>query len=48
MGTSGNQFNNAPVAGELMATIVNGVESGHNHDAEPLSCNAATSGTVMG
>jgi sarcosine oxidase, subunit beta len=37
IGTSGNQFKNAPLAGEVMATIIDGCESGHDHDAKPLS-----------
>lgn len=37
MGTSGNQFKNAPVVGELMAAIIDGVEHGHDHDADPLT-----------
>ena len=37
MGTSGNQFKNAPVVGELMATIIDGVQSGHDHDTDPLT-----------
>jgi glycine/D-amino acid oxidase-like deaminating enzyme len=36
MGTSGNQFKNAPVAGRLMAALVDAVESGHDHDAQPV------------
>lgn len=36
MGTSGNQFKNAPLAGRFVATLVNGVENGHDHDADPL------------
>ena len=37
MGTSGNQFKNAPAVGELMATIVGNVERGHDHDRDPLT-----------
>jgi sarcosine oxidase subunit beta len=37
VGTSGNQFKNAPVAGELMARLIAACEDGHDHDAEPLS-----------
>jgi glycine/D-amino acid oxidase-like deaminating enzyme len=37
MGTSGNQFKNAPVAGQLMAALVDAVESGHDHDSDPVS-----------
>lgn len=36
MGTSGNQFKNAPLAGRFIATLVEGVEAGHDHDADPL------------
>jgi len=35
-GTSGNQFKNAPVAGEIMMALIAAVEGGHDHDAEPL------------
>ena len=36
MGTSGNQFKNAPLAGRFMAAIVDAVENGHDHDADPV------------
>jgi glycine/D-amino acid oxidase-like deaminating enzyme len=36
MGTSGNQFKNAPVAGRFIALLVEGVEGGHDHDRDPL------------
>jgi sarcosine oxidase subunit beta len=36
MGTSGNQFKNAPLVGRFLATIVEQVESGHDHDSDPL------------
>jgi sarcosine oxidase, subunit beta len=36
IGTSGNQFKNAPLAGAFMAAIVAAVESGHDHEAEPV------------
>ncbi len=36
-GTSGNQFKNAPVAGQLMAGLIDWCESGHDHDREPYS-----------
>lgn len=35
IGTSGNQFKNAPVAGQIIATIVTACEAGHDHDASP-------------
>ncbi len=37
VGTSGNQYKNAPVAGFLMATLIEQVEAGHDHDRDPLS-----------
>ena len=36
-GTSGNQYKNAPVAGKIMAALVEACEAGHDHDAEPLT-----------
>lgn len=36
MGTSGNQFKNAPVVGRLMAALIERVEAGHDHDADPV------------
>jgi sarcosine oxidase subunit beta len=35
-GTSGNQFKNAPVAGKLMAALIDYCEAGHDHDSTPL------------
>jgi sarcosine oxidase, subunit beta len=35
-GTSGNQFKNAPMVGRLMAALVTVVESGHDHDRDPV------------
>ncbi len=36
VGTSGNQFKNAPLAGELMAELILACEAGHDHDRDPL------------
>jgi len=36
VGTSGNQFKNAPVAGKLMAELIEKVEAGHDHDNNPV------------
>lgn len=36
VGTSGNQYKNAPVVGVLMAELIAAVESGHDHDKEPV------------
>ncbi len=36
IGTSGNQYKNAGVAAHCMAELIEAVEAGHDHDAEPL------------
>ena len=36
-GTSGNQFKNAPIAGKMMAALIDYCEAGNDHDARPLS-----------
>ena len=36
VGSSGNQFKNAPVAGEMMAELIIACESGQAHDKEPV------------
>ncbi len=35
-GTSGNQYKNAPVAGKLMAALVQAEAAGQNHDEDPV------------
>ncbi|MDJ0895573.1 MAG: FAD-dependent oxidoreductase [Alphaproteobacteria bacterium] len=37
IGTSGNQFKNAPIAGAMMAALITYCEGGADHDAAPLS-----------
>lgn len=36
IGTSGNQFKNAPVVGRLMAALIAAVDDGRDHDADPV------------
>ena len=36
IGSSGNQFKNAPVAGKMMAELIEYVSKGNNHDEAPL------------
>ncbi len=36
IGSSGNQFKTAPVAGRMMAELIEKVEGGYDHDASPL------------
>jgi sarcosine oxidase subunit beta len=35
-GTSGNQYKNAPIAGKMMAALIDYVEGGADHDTQPL------------
>ncbi|MGC7099565.1 NAD(P)/FAD-dependent oxidoreductase [Amycolatopsis lurida] len=44
MGTSGNQFKNAPVVGQLMTELINQVENGADHDASPVRFRAPRTG----
>ena len=37
IGTSGNQFKNAPVAGKMMAALIDYCERSNDHDVRPLS-----------
>ncbi|MBW2470223.1 MAG: FAD-dependent oxidoreductase [Desulfobacterales bacterium] len=36
IGTSGNQYKNAPVVGVMMAEMIDACEKGHDHDTDPL------------
>ena len=36
VGTSGNQYKNAPVVGMMMAALIDYVESGNDHDRQPF------------
>ncbi len=47
IGTSGNQFKNAGVAGHLMAELIEAVEGGHDHDAAPLQLTARFTGLPL-
>jgi hypothetical protein len=35
-GTSGNQFKNAPLAGQFIRALVDAADRGTDHDAEPV------------
>jgi sarcosine oxidase, subunit beta len=47
IGTSGNQFKNAPLAGEVMATIIDACEAGHDHDSTPVSLVGTDTGQTI-
>ena len=36
IGSSGNQFKNAPLAGQMMAELIEACENGHDHDTDPV------------
>jgi sarcosine oxidase, subunit beta len=44
IGTSGNQFKNAPVVGQLMRALIEACESGTDHDRAPLTWTAPYTG----
>ena len=47
IGSSGNQFKNAPVAGYCMAELIDAVENGHDHDADPVKVTGVYTGLEM-
>ena len=47
VGTSGNQFKNAPVVGELMAELVDACERGHDHDRDPVQVTGRYTGLTF-
>ena len=47
IGTSGNQFKNAPVVGRFLTAIIDACESGHDHDADPVSVTCERTGHVV-
>lgn len=42
--TSGNQFKNAPIAGQFMRAIIDAAEAGHDHDTHPVRFTGARTG----
>ena len=47
IGTSGNQFKNAPGAGLIMANLITQVENGADHDSEPVVYHCTKSKSVI-
>ncbi|MEM7340120.1 MAG: FAD-dependent oxidoreductase [Actinomycetota bacterium] len=47
IGTSGNQYKNAGVAGHCMAELITAVEAGHDHDADPLVVTGRYTGLAL-
>jgi sarcosine oxidase subunit beta len=47
IGTSGNQFKNAPMVGRLMAELIAACEAGHDHDRDPVQVRAPYTGLTL-
>jgi sarcosine oxidase, subunit beta len=47
IGTSGNQFKNAPVVGRLMATLIGAVGRGQDHDNDPVTLDLPRTGHTI-
>ena len=47
MGTSGNQFKNAPSVGALMTALVDAVGNGHDHDSHPVTWHGPHTGRAV-
>jgi len=47
IGSSGNQFKTAPVAGHLMAELIDRVEHGQDHDADPVKVRCRYTGLEL-
>ena len=45
--TSGNQFKNAPIAGQFMREIIDATVAGHDHDADPVQFTGARTGRTI-
>lgn len=46
IGTSGNQFKNAPVVGRFLQQLITACENGHDHDADPVHVRLEATGHV--
>ncbi|MEU8923604.1 FAD-dependent oxidoreductase [Kitasatospora sp. NPDC048545] len=47
MGTSGNQFKNAPLVGRFLAALIGLVEAGHDHDGDPVRYRCEHTGNTV-
>lgn len=47
IGTSGNQFKNAGAVGQVMADLIEAVEAGHDHDADPVQVTGRHTGLTI-
>ena len=44
IGTSGNQYKNGPVIGQMLAAIIEACEKGHDHDKDPVKMKLQNTG----
>ena len=47
IGTSGNQFKNAPVVGRIMAELIDSCENGQDHDRDPVKITGKFTGHIL-
>ncbi|MCR1783441.1 FAD-binding oxidoreductase [Nocardioides carbamazepini] len=47
IGTSGNQFKNAPILGDVLAAIIESCEAGRDHDAHPVQMKLPNTGHTI-
>ena len=47
IGTSGNQFKNAPMVGLLIKELIEACEAGHDHDSEPIVVTGPVTGMTI-
>ena len=47
VGTSGNQYKNAPVVGYMMAELIHACENGHDHDNDPVQIQCLHTGLAI-
>jgi sarcosine oxidase subunit beta len=47
IGTSGNQFKNAPVIGSFLAAIIQAADSGRDHDTDPVMVTLPRTGLTV-
>jgi glycine/D-amino acid oxidase-like deaminating enzyme len=47
IGTSGNQFKNAPMVGKLMTALIDAVRAGQDHDVDPVKVRAERTGNEI-
>ena len=47
VGTSGNQFKNGPIIGQIMESIISAAEAGHDHDSSPVQMRCHHTGLTL-